>query len=270
MIKSITRRFLGMLLAVLMVLTMAPSIGLTAPVYAADGTAVTGLSDEGIGLSYSGDGTWKASGTTIEGSATGTSGCGGGSSTTTTLTITNNKTNEAVLSFAYSASLNSGSINVKGTEIKDESGTFPATPLKAGESITISVKSASDAKTTSIKLTNVSLSVAVKTADGKVFVEAIDCRPARDGNSWIIDFLRNAKAVQVAVESAVGRASIVGATFKREGVHVLIRCTDVGDVARLRISRATGLIGNIDIPAASFPVEVFIDDYPAFILVLSL
>ncbi len=161
MIKSITRRFLGMLLAVLMVLTMAPSIGLTAPVYAADGTAVTGLSDEGIGLSYSGDGTWKASGTTIEGSATGTSGCGGGSSTTTTLTITNNKTNEAVLSFAYSASLNSGSINVKGTEIKDESGTFPATPLKAGESITISVKSASDAKTTSIKLTNVSLSVNV-------------------------------------------------------------------------------------------------------------
>jgi phage terminase large subunit-like protein len=69
------------------------------------------------------------------------------------------------------------------------------------------------AKTTS----NVSLSVAVKTADGKVFVEAIYCRPARDGNSWIIDFLRSAKAVQVAVDGA-GNQDILASEMKDAGV----------------------------------------------------
>lgn len=64
---------------------------------------------------------------------------------------------------------------------------------------------------------NVSLSVAVKTADGKVFVEAIDSRPARDGNNWIIDFLRSTKAVQVAVDGA-GNQDILASEMKDAGV----------------------------------------------------
>lgn len=37
--------------------------------------------------------------------------------------------------------------------------------------------------------TNASVSVATKTEDGKVFFEAIDCRPTRNGNYWIINLL---------------------------------------------------------------------------------
>lgn len=51
---------------------------------------------------------------------------------------------------------------------------------------------------------NVSLAVAVKTKDGKIFVEAIDCRPVRDGNDWIIAYLRNAHAEQVVIDGAAG------------------------------------------------------------------
>lgn len=51
---------------------------------------------------------------------------------------------------------------------------------------------------------NVSLAVAVKTKDDKFFVEAIDCRPVRDGNQWIISYLRNVHAEQVVIDGAAG------------------------------------------------------------------
>ena len=56
---------------------------------------------------------------------------------------------------------------------------------------------------------NAVLSVAVKTADGKVFVEAIDCRPIRDGNAWIIDYLRSAHADTVAIDGAGNQTILV-------------------------------------------------------------
>lgn len=64
---------------------------------------------------------------------------------------------------------------------------------------------------------NVSLSVAVKTADGKIFIECIDCRPVRDGNAWIIDFLRNQHAEKVAVDGA-GKQNLLVADMKNAGV----------------------------------------------------
>lgn len=36
---------------------------------------------------------------------------------------------------------------------------------------------------------NVAMSVAVKTKEGKIFVESIDCRPTRAGNRWILENL---------------------------------------------------------------------------------
>lgn len=60
---------------------------------------------------------------------------------------------------------------------------------------------------------NVSLSVAVKTTDDKIFVEVIDCRPVRDGNAWIIDFLRNAHAERVVIDGA-GNQSILEEEMK--------------------------------------------------------
>ena len=50
----------------------------------------------------------------------------------------------------------------------------------------------------------VSLSAAVRTADGKVFVESIDCRNVREGNVWIIDYLRSPSAEKVVIDGAAG------------------------------------------------------------------
>ncbi len=52
---------------------------------------------------------------------------------------------------------------------------------------------------------NVAVAIAAKTKDGRVFVEVIDCRPVRQGNGWIIDFLRRADVEAVEVDGASGQ-----------------------------------------------------------------
>ena len=47
--------------------------------------------------------------------------------------------------------------------------------------------------------TNVAMSVAAKTKD-KIFVSAIDCRPTREGNDWIVNFLKNAEVDDVVAD----------------------------------------------------------------------
>lgn len=64
---------------------------------------------------------------------------------------------------------------------------------------------------------NVSLSVAVKLPDGKIFIEAIDCRPVRDGNAWIIDYLRSSRAAKVVIDGA-GNQDILVSDMKNAGV----------------------------------------------------
>ena len=54
----------------------------------------------------------------------------------------------------------------------------------------------------------VSLSVAAKTADGRIFVEAIDCRSVKDGNAWIIAYLRNPHLRGVAIDGANGQVKL--------------------------------------------------------------
>ena len=56
---------------------------------------------------------------------------------------------------------------------------------------------------------NVSLAAAVKQADGRIFVEAIDCRPVREGNDWIIAFLRNPHAEKVCIDGAGNQSILV-------------------------------------------------------------
>ena len=51
----------------------------------------------------------------------------------------------------------------------------------------------------------VAMSIAVKTTDGKVFVEAIDCQSARMGTGWIIRFLQNADLAKVVVDGKSGQ-----------------------------------------------------------------
>ena len=53
--------------------------------------------------------------------------------------------------------------------------------------------------------TNVSMSVAVKTSDDRVFVETIDCQSVRNGNAWILSFLKEADVQEVVVDGASGQ-----------------------------------------------------------------
>ena len=116
-IKHILRRFLALCLTAALILVFMPPIELT--VYAATSGTVTGLSDESIGLSFSGDAddAWSATGTTITGSATSTGGTCGDTEYNSTLTITNKKNVTATLSFTYTIEQNSGTIKVDGTEV---------------------------------------------------------------------------------------------------------------------------------------------------------
>lgn len=52
---------------------------------------------------------------------------------------------------------------------------------------------------------NVVLSIAVKTKEDKIFVETIDCREARGGNMWIIQFLSNPSIKKIIVDGANGQ-----------------------------------------------------------------
>lgn len=64
---------------------------------------------------------------------------------------------------------------------------------------------------------NVSLAIATKTADSKIFIEAIDCRPIREGNDWIIAFLRGNSAEKVVIDGA-GNQTILADDMKNAGV----------------------------------------------------
>ena len=53
---------------------------------------------------------------------------------------------------------------------------------------------------------NVAVSIAFKDKDGKVFAECLDCRPARIGNAWIVDIIKNMKDLGgVIVDGANGQ-----------------------------------------------------------------
>jgi phage terminase large subunit-like protein len=59
------------------------------------------------------------------------------------------------------------------------------------------------------KTENVSLAAAVRMSDGRIFVEAIDCRSIRDGTAWIIAYLRSEHAASVAIDGAAGAPILV-------------------------------------------------------------
>ena len=156
MIKRITKRFLSLLLVTVMVLALVPVI--TVPAHAATSGTVTGLADENIGLSFSGDAdnAWSASGTQIIGKARSTSGsCGGGSNYRSTLTITNKKTTKATLSFDYTVVVSKGTILVNNTTTTTD-GSF-SWKLEAGSTIEVEIESGSADADTKITMTNVKL-----------------------------------------------------------------------------------------------------------------
>ena len=154
MIQRISKRFLSLLLVAVMVLALVPAI--TLPAFAATSGTVTGLSDANIGLSFSGDAddAWSATGTTITGSVVFVGGTCSDTHHNSTLTIKNNKTAKATLSFNYAIEANSGTIEVNGTAVT-ANGAFNK-ELAIGESIKVYIKSGSTTAT-KITMTNVAL-----------------------------------------------------------------------------------------------------------------
>lgn len=157
MVKRISRRFVSLLLTFVTILAMLPAM--TLPALAATKGTVTGLADKNIGLSFDGtaDNAWSASSTQIIGKARSTSGsgCGGGKNYSSTLTITNNKTTEATLSFDYTVVVSDGTILVNYTTTTAD-GSF-SQKLAAGGTVEVEIKSGSTSADTMITMTNVKL-----------------------------------------------------------------------------------------------------------------
>ncbi|WP_446806863.1 InlB B-repeat-containing protein [Hominenteromicrobium mulieris] len=153
--KSTLKRFLSLVLCMCMVMALLPNVTMTA--FAATSGTVTGLADENIGLSFTGDAddAWSANGTSIIGAATSTGGTCGNTSYKSTLTITNKKSTTATLSFDYSIEQNSGKIQVDGTEVS--SGASFTKELATNESVKVYIQSGSTSAATKITLTNVVL-----------------------------------------------------------------------------------------------------------------
>ena len=178
--KQVFKRFLSLALAMLMVLTLLPAMTTTAW---ADSGEVTGLSNENIGLSYSGEktDTWSANGTTVTGSIQSASGCGT-THYSSTLTLTNKRSIPAVLSFDYAIDAQGGTIQVDKTPVT-AGGTF-SKELAAGGTATVYIKSNSTSAPTKITLSNLALSANIEatatflpaengsyTVDGKAVTE---------------------------------------------------------------------------------------------------
>ena len=152
--KSTLKRFLSLVLCMCMAMALLPNVTMTA--FAATSGTVTGLADENIGLSFTGNAedAWSANGTSITGAATSTGGCSG-TNYYSTLTIANKKSTTATLFFDYSIEQNSGTIQVDGKEVS--SGASFTKELAANESVKVYIKSGSTSAATKITLTNVVL-----------------------------------------------------------------------------------------------------------------
>ena len=153
--KSTLKRFLSLVLCMCMVMALLPNVTMTA--FAATSGTVTGLADENIGLSFTGDAddAWSANGTSITGAVTSTSAGCSDTVYKSTLTITNMKSTTATLSFDYSIEQNKGKIQVDGKGVS--SGASFTKELAANESVKVYIESGSSDAATKITLTNVVL-----------------------------------------------------------------------------------------------------------------
>lgn len=71
-------------------------------------------------------------------------------------------------------------------------------PVLTGK-LNVGIKYGNDGK-------NVAMSIAVKTLSGKIFVETIDCQSVRNGNQWLLNFLRTADIASVVIDGASGQS----------------------------------------------------------------
>ena len=151
----ITERFVALLLVALTIMAFLPSVTLSSA--AATSVTVAGLSDENIGLSFTGDAdnAWSATGTTIAGSVVSVAGTCSDTSYNSTLTIINKRSIKATLSFDYTIAQNNGTIQVDGTKVTE--GSKFSKELAPNASVKVYIESGSTDAATKITMTNVKL-----------------------------------------------------------------------------------------------------------------
>ncbi len=151
----ITERFVALLLVALTIMAFLPSV--TLPSAAATSGAVVGLSDENIGLSFTGnaDNAWSATATGVIGKVRSTPGCSSNDNYRSTLTITNKKATKATLSFDYAVVVSDGTILVNNATVT-ANGSF-SKELEAGGTVEVEIESGSTDADTKITMTNVKL-----------------------------------------------------------------------------------------------------------------
>lgn len=88
---------------------------------------------------------------------------------------------------------------------------------------------------------NVALAVAVRTKDGHIFVEAIDCREVRAGPGWIVNYLKAWNARKVVIDGANGQ-KILADEMKEYGIKKPILPT-ASEVIAANAAFEQGLFG---------------------------
>ncbi|MCI5698467.1 MAG: terminase large subunit [Clostridiales bacterium] len=69
--------------------------------------------------------------------------------------------------------------------------------------------------------TNVALAIAVKTLSNRVFIECIDCQNIRNGNAWIVSFLKSVSLEKVVIDGA-SKQDILAKEIKDVGIKSII------------------------------------------------
>lgn len=99
---------------------------------------------------------------------------------------------------------------------------------------------------------NLSLSVAVRLNEKQIFVEAIDCRPIRDGNSWVLPYLANPHADRVLIDGANGQQQLAD-EIKAAKIGIKTVLPAVGQIiaanAQFEVDLSNGKILHADQPA---------------------
>ena len=130
----------------------------------------------------------------------------------------------------------------------------PRVPDLKGK-IAVGVKFGSDGK-------NVALSIALKTSDGKTFVECIDCAPQSDGFEWMIRWIRECKAVGLVAIDGKGKSELFVDMLKTECPKVktvipaygemVVACSgfrqaiDTGDIVHCNQPSVTQAVSNCE------------------------
>ena len=98
---------------------------------------------------------------------------------------------------------------------------------------------------------NVSLSIAIHTTDGRIFVEAIDCRSVRDGAGWLLDFLSGADVGSVVIDGVYGQQLLADSMAKRKLLKPLLPTVKEIIVANASFEQAlqSGKICHADQPS---------------------